>query len=82
MSRLPRLSIAAKLYAVFTLLGVITLLLAGVAAFSARQQAALTHDFEAAFEGSQNVERVNALIYAVVMESRGIYMSPDIPTAK
>jgi methyl-accepting chemotaxis protein len=25
---------------------------------------------------------VNALIYAVVMESRGIYMSTDIPTAK
>ena len=29
-----------------------------------------------------NVERVNGLIYAVVMESRGIYMSPDIPGAK
>jgi methyl-accepting chemotaxis protein len=82
MLRLPKLSIAAKLYAVFTLLGVITLLLAAVAAFNARDQAALTHDFEAAFQGSQNVERVNALIYAVVMESRGIYMSPDIPTAK
>jgi methyl-accepting chemotaxis protein len=82
MLRLPKLSIAAKLYAVFTLLGVITLLLAAVAAFNARDQAALTHDFEAAFQSSQNVERVNALIYAVVMESRGIYMSPDIPTAK
>jgi methyl-accepting chemotaxis protein len=82
MMSLPKLSIAAKLYAVFTLLGVITLLLAAVAAFNAREQAALTHDFEAAFQGSQNVERVNALIYAVVMESRGIYMSPDIPTAK
>ena len=29
-----------------------------------------------------NVELVNELIYAVVMESRGIYMSSDIPTAK
>ncbi len=35
-----------------------------------------------AFAGALNVERVNALIYAVVMEARGIYMSPDIPTAK
>ena len=26
--------------------------------------------------------RVNRLIYAVVTESRGIYMSSDIPTAK
>ena len=32
--------------------------------------------------GAMNVERVNGLIYAVVMESRGIYMSPDIPAAK
>ncbi|MFL5000793.1 MAG: methyl-accepting chemotaxis protein, partial [Xanthobacteraceae bacterium] len=32
--------------------------------------------------GTQNVERVNGLIYAVVMESRGIYMSSDIPSAK
>ena len=30
----------------------------------------------------RNVERVNSLIYAVVMESRGIYMSPDMPTAE
>jgi methyl-accepting chemotaxis protein len=82
MIRLPKLTIAAKLYAIFTLLGLVTLLLATVAAFNARQQTALTHDFEAAFLGAQNVERVNALIYAVVMESRGIYMSPDIPTAK
>jgi methyl-accepting chemotaxis protein len=82
MFRLPKLSIAAKLYAIFTLLGLVTLLLAAVAAFNARQQAALTHDFESAFLGAQNVERVNALIYAVVMESRGIYMSSDILTAK
>jgi methyl-accepting chemotaxis protein len=82
MSALPKLSIAAKLYTIFTLLGVITLLLAAAAALNAREQASLTHDFESAFLGSQNVERVNALIYAVVMESRGIYMSPDVPTAK
>ena len=29
-----------------------------------------------------NIERVNALVYAVVMESRGIYMSSDLPTVK
>ena len=28
------------------------------------------------------VERVNGLIYAVVMESRGVYMSSDMPTSK
>ena len=35
-----------------------------------------------AFAGAENVERVNSLIYAVVMESRGIYLSPDIEAAK
>ena len=44
---------------------------------SPRRHAALTDEFGASFDGAQNVERVNALIYAVVMESRGIYMSPD-----
>src|SRR4029079_10744441 len=37
---------------------------------------------EAALQGSQNVERINGLIYAVVMESRGVYMSDDAPTRK
>ena len=36
----------------------------------------LTDEFESANAGSWNVERVNALIYAVVMDSRGIYWRP------
>lgn len=78
----PRLSIAAKLYAIFGLLASATLALAAVGVINSRQQAAITDEFESAFHGSMNVERVNSLIYAVVMESRGVYMSPDIPTAK
>ena len=38
----------------------------------------MTDEFERAFLGAQNVERVNGLIYAVVMESRGVYMSAEI----
>ena len=82
MFNLRKLSIAAKLYSIFALLGIVTLFLGTVAAWNANQQLALTSDFESAFLGAQNVERVNALIYAVVMESRGIYMSPDTQTAK
>jgi methyl-accepting chemotaxis protein len=78
----PRLSIAGKLYAIFGLLASATVALALVGVVNSRQQAAIADQFESAFLGSMNVERVNALIYAVVMESRGIYMSPDIPTAK
>ena len=82
MARFPRLSIAAKLYAIFALLATATVVLALVAVVNARQHAALTDEFEAALQGSQNVERINGLIYAVVMESRGVYMSADAPTGK
>src|SRR5437763_3531968 len=82
MFKLPSLSIAAKLYTIFALLATATIALAIMAILNSRQNSALTDDFEKAFVGAQNVERVNGLIYAVVMESRGIYMSSDIPGAQ
>jgi methyl-accepting chemotaxis protein len=80
--RLPTLSIATKLYLIFALLATVTVALASMTVIGARRHAALTAEFGSASAGALNVERVNALIYAVVMESRGIYMSYDIPTAK
>jgi methyl-accepting chemotaxis protein len=79
---LPKLSIAAKLYIIFAFLALASLALAGIAVVNARHQAAMTAEYETSLVGTQNVERVNGLIYAVVMESRGVYMSPDIATAK
>jgi methyl-accepting chemotaxis protein len=75
MFGLPRLSIAAKLYAIFALLAAVTMALAGVAIFNCLRQAALAGEVNAASQGALNVERVDAMIYAVVMESRGVYMS-------
>jgi len=80
--KLPSLSIAAKLYTIFALLATVTVALSVMAVLNARNNTTLSKEFERAFLGTQNVERVNGLIYAVVMESRGIYMSPDIPSAK
>jgi methyl-accepting chemotaxis protein len=80
--KLPKLTIAAKLYAIFALLATVTVALATVTVLNARTQAFLTHQFEAAFQGAQNVERVNGLIQAVVMESRGIYLAPDAAVAR
>lgn len=82
MIKLPAVTISTKLYSLFTLLGALTVMLAGYAVINSRHNEALSGQLQAAFAGAQNVERVNSLIYAVVMESRGIYMSPDIPTAK
>jgi hypothetical protein len=80
--KLPNLSVAAKLYLIFALLATVTVALASVTVLNARRHATLADEFRPAFVGAMNVELVNALIYAVVMESRGIYMSSDVPTAK
>src|SRR3954469_24347279 len=79
---MPKLSVAAKLYAIFALMATTTLALSVFAVASARHHAALTDDFESANAGTWNVERVNGLIFAIVMESRGVYMSPDLKTSK
>jgi methyl-accepting chemotaxis protein len=82
MVRLSKLSIAAKLYAIFALLATATVILALVAVVNGHRRAALTQDFEAAFKGEQYVERINGLIYAVRLESRGIIMSTTAEAAK
>jgi methyl-accepting chemotaxis protein len=76
------ITISAKLYILFSLLGLLTVVLAGYAVFNSRQSAALSRELELSFAGAQNVERVNSLIYAVVMESRGVYMASDKAVAK
>jgi methyl-accepting chemotaxis protein len=74
---LPKLSIATKLYAIFVLMAITALALSGAALVNARYYAALTATYESANSGVLNVERVNGLIYAVVADSRGVYMTPD-----
>jgi methyl-accepting chemotaxis protein len=80
--KLPQLSIATKLYAIFALLATMTVALAAVAVENAYRHASLTRAFESAYAGAVNVQRIDTLIYAVVMESRGIYMSSDPATTK
>ena len=82
MIALPKLTIAAKLYTIFALLSAAIFALAGVAIVNSLRHAALTSEIELASQGTLNVDRVDGLIYAVVMESRGIYMSDDILAAK
>jgi len=82
MVALPKLSVAVKLYTIFALLAAATVALAGVAVFNSVRHAALIGEIESASQGALNVERVDAMIYAIVMESRGVYMSSDPPTVK
>ena len=73
----PKLSIAAKLYAIFALMATTTLALAVVVMLGARQHAHSADEFESANIGTLHAARVNGLIYAVVADSRGIYMTAD-----
>ncbi|WP_225706651.1 methyl-accepting chemotaxis protein [Bradyrhizobium cenepequi] len=77
-----RLSLAAKLYAIFALFAVLTAAITFLSEYNSRRNAELTEAVETASRAALNVERVNSLVYAVVMESRGIYMSTDPATVK
>jgi methyl-accepting chemotaxis protein len=78
---LPKLSIAAKLYAIFALMATTTVALSVVAVHAARSHAALTELFQSANAGSWHLERINGLLYANAIEQRATVMAPDRKTA-
>ena len=80
--KLPHFSIATKLYAIFALLATMTVGIAAVAVVNADRHATLTERFGAAFKGGQNIEQINGLIYALVMETRAIYLAEDAGIAQ
>src|SRR3954453_206138 len=77
-----RFSLAAKLYSIFALIAVLTAALTVLSDYNTRRSAELTEAVETASRAALNVERINSLVYAVVMESRGVYMSSDVATVK
>jgi methyl-accepting chemotaxis protein len=77
-----RLSIAAKLYAIFALLATVTVATALVAVTSARRHSALTDEFRASFDGARQLERVNALVQGAISESRALIHAPDPAVAR
>ena len=79
---MSRLSLAAKLYSVFALVAVLTAVIAILSDYNSRRNEELTEAVATASRAALNVERVNSLVYAVVMESRGVYMSTDVDGAK
>src|ERR1700749_4115769 len=77
-----RLSLAAKLYAIFALFALLTAAITVLSDYNSRRGAELIPAIETANMAALNVERVNSLVYAVVMESRGVYMSTDPAVVK
>ena len=77
-----RFSLAAKLYSIFGLIALLTAAIAVLSDYNTRRNSELTEAVETANRGALNVERVNSLVYAIVMESRGVYMSSEPATVK
>lgn len=76
------LSVAEKVYSIAGFLAIVTTFLLVMSIQSVRLQTTYRHMHASSAEAAINVGRINALIYAIVMESRGIYMSSDRAAAK
>ena len=77
-----RLSLATKLYSIFALFAVLTAAITVLSHYNTNRNTELTEAVATASRAALNVERVNSLVYAVVMESRGVYMSTDVAVVK
>jgi methyl-accepting chemotaxis protein len=78
---LPKLSIAAKLYAIFALMATTTVVLSMVAALNARSHVVLTRQLESVNTDRSDAERLDALIDAVFGNTHAIFTAPDTATA-
>jgi methyl-accepting chemotaxis protein len=81
-SMVSGVSLATRLYSIFALFALLTAAMTAVSDYNTRQGVELTNAIETASRAALNVERVNSLVYAVVMESRGVYMSSEAAVVK
>jgi len=77
MLKLRDIPILGNVYAVVAALGLVALIVGGIGVDAVYTTTARVRQLEQVANRAFYAERANALIYAVVMESRGIYMSSD-----
>src|ERR1700730_11096230 len=80
--RIDNFGVAEKIYSIVALLVILTTFLVVMSIQSVRLQTAYRHLLASSATAAINIERVNGLIYAIVMESRGVHMSTDRPKVK
>lgn len=71
------LTVAEKSYGIVAGLVIVTTVLLVMSIQTVRLQTGYRHLQASSAQAANNIGRVNALIYAIVMESRGIYMSTE-----
>jgi methyl-accepting chemotaxis protein len=82
MSFASHIKIGPRVLAVVALLAVAAAVIGTMGVISLDRYERQTNVMESIAKQTQYGERLNALVYAVVMDSRGIYMSPDTNAAK
>jgi methyl-accepting chemotaxis protein len=81
MPSMSRLTLKTKLYAIITILGLLPGVATAVSYYLLTAGDAAQAALDRASQGTIQLEHINGLVYAVVMESRGIYMSADAKQA-
>jgi methyl-accepting chemotaxis protein len=81
-SQLAKLRIGTKIYAVVGLLSVVSVVIAILALLALTNYNSRVAEMQNASQRSFIGEQINALIYAVVMDSRGVYMARDAAEAE
>lgn len=73
-------SLKVRIFSILGVLAAMAAILAGIVAYSNAGSRANTEQLDATRSASARIEYINALVYAVVMESRGVYMAdkPDV----
>jgi len=79
---LTQLKLKHKVGALIAVLALIPVVGAGLSYLSLTRQGAAQELAMRAKSGETYLERINGLVYAIVMDSRGIYMSSDWPSAE
>jgi methyl-accepting chemotaxis protein len=75
-------SLKQKVFGLIGFLSLLPIACFGLTIFSMLQSNKAGQAVEAANKGALHIAHLNGMVYAVVMDSRGIYMSPDWKTAE
>ena len=79
---MPESSLKQKVFGVIGFLSLMPIACFGLTLFSMWQSDRAEQAVDAANKGAMHIAHLNGMVYAVVMDSRGIYMSPDWKTAE
>src|SRR5215470_865363 len=82
MALILNMTLKAKLYVVITVLGLLSGISTAISFFLLEASDNAQVALDRASQGTIHLEHINGLVYAVVMESRGIYMSADAKQAE